>query len=273
MCIVFIKTNPNPKNGEYRLIIASNRDEFYKRPAKKAFLCTDSKIIGGRDLEENRENGMWLGLRIDEKKQTLRFGSLLNVTGEEKNTNVQSRGFIVPNYLKAKESTVQYFENLLKNAEFNAFNLVAVELNKKEVSVYFLSNTPIQICKFHGEQTLGFGNSPVNRPLTKVRNGRHRFEDVVQTSKSKEELKDGLLKLLKSNERNLPDPELQRRAPQAYEQLSSIYVEIKKTYGTRTHSIVLVDKDWNVEFYEDTMESPINPDNIVWGNSVIKSSL
>lgn len=47
MCITFIDTNPNPKNGEYRLIIASNRDEFYKRPSKQAFFCPDTKIIGG----------------------------------------------------------------------------------------------------------------------------------------------------------------------------------------------------------------------------------
>lgn len=71
---------------------------------------------------------MWLGLRVDEKKQILRFGSLLNVTGEEKNANVQSRGFIVPNYLKTKDSPILFFENLLKSGEFNAFNLVTVEL-------------------------------------------------------------------------------------------------------------------------------------------------
>lgn len=85
-------------------------------------------IFAGRDMEENREDGMWLGLKVDEKKQTIRFGTLLNVTGEEKNTNVQSRGFIVPNCLKSKENPVHYFENVLKNAEFNAFNLVSIEL-------------------------------------------------------------------------------------------------------------------------------------------------
>lgn len=45
---MFIYTNPNPPAGGYRLIVASNRDEFYRRPARNAFLCPETGIIGGK---------------------------------------------------------------------------------------------------------------------------------------------------------------------------------------------------------------------------------
>ncbi|KAK9874215.1 hypothetical protein WA026_002570 [Henosepilachna vigintioctopunctata] len=216
---------------------------------------------------------MWLGMKINREKETFKLGALLNVTGEDRNTDVHSRGFIVPGYLESEESSIMYFENFIKNKKFNAFNLVNVELSKKGISVYFLSNTPCQICEFPGEQTLGFGNSPVNRPLTKVQNGRMRFDEVTKNCESKEELRNNLIKFLKSNEKNLPDSELEWRAPQAFEYLSSIYVAMEQGYGTRTHTVVLVDDEWNIEFYEDTMESPIDADNIVWKNKLLKSSL
>lgn len=36
MCIIFSIVNGNPQPGGYKLIIASNRDEFYSRPASIA---------------------------------------------------------------------------------------------------------------------------------------------------------------------------------------------------------------------------------------------
>lgn len=36
MCILFIYRNPNADIQSYRLIVASNRDETYKRPASSA---------------------------------------------------------------------------------------------------------------------------------------------------------------------------------------------------------------------------------------------
>lgn len=47
MCILFIHINPNPKEGDYRLIAASNRDEYYERPATPVSKI-DNTIIGGK---------------------------------------------------------------------------------------------------------------------------------------------------------------------------------------------------------------------------------
>lgn len=51
--------------------------------------------------------------------------------------------------------------------------------------------------------------------------------------------------------RCLPDPELQKRSLANYEELSSIFVSVG-TYGTRTHSVLLVDASNQVTFVEET---------------------
>jgi uncharacterized protein with NRDE domain len=48
MCIIFLSYNDNPEPDGYKLIIASNRDEFYKRPTGPAkFWEKNSNIIAG----------------------------------------------------------------------------------------------------------------------------------------------------------------------------------------------------------------------------------
>lgn len=48
MCILFIHTDPNPKKEGYRLIVASNRDEYYERPAAPAAEIDNTFVIGGK---------------------------------------------------------------------------------------------------------------------------------------------------------------------------------------------------------------------------------
>ena len=47
MCILFVYINPDPKPGEYKVILASNRDEMYKRPAKPAHEWPQGGVYGG----------------------------------------------------------------------------------------------------------------------------------------------------------------------------------------------------------------------------------
>lgn len=48
MCILFIYRNPNADSSSYRLIIATNRDEYYNRPTKSAhFWDNYADCLGG----------------------------------------------------------------------------------------------------------------------------------------------------------------------------------------------------------------------------------
>lgn len=50
MCLILFSYNQHP---EYRLILAANRDELYKRATAPAqFWQEEPNILGGRDLEK-----------------------------------------------------------------------------------------------------------------------------------------------------------------------------------------------------------------------------
>lgn len=103
------------------------------------------------------------------------------------------------------------------------------------VKVYHHSNLQDDLIVYEGKQTLGFGNSNPIVPFTKVKRGVARFESIIAKNGSdKEQLIGDLLDLLKWDQQHLPDAELERRAPQAYKELSSVFVKIEQAgYGTR----------------------------------------
>nr|CAD7446332.1 unnamed protein product [Timema bartmani] len=47
MCILFLYTKPMVEDGEYRVILASNRDENYTRPAQVLATWIDNPVIMG----------------------------------------------------------------------------------------------------------------------------------------------------------------------------------------------------------------------------------
>jgi len=52
MCILFTYINPSPQQGGFKVVIASNRDEMYVRPAKAAHQWQNHDgVYGGNCLE------------------------------------------------------------------------------------------------------------------------------------------------------------------------------------------------------------------------------
>jgi len=230
-------------------------------------------------MESGREGGMWLGVSLNQTTSyNFRFGALLNVTGEERKHGVEGRGPIVANYLKSEIKAENYVQELQKSAEsHNAYNFVAVELNNQSSVVYYHSNKPKTCLAFKDKQILSFGNSAAAVPLTKVTNGKDKFEQIVETygtSQQRDTLVAELVNLLKWEQKHLPDPELKRRSPAGFECLSSVYVRVLQAgYGTRAHSLVLIDYEGNVEFTEIAMDQPIDGENPTWQTFHVKAHL
>lgn len=128
MCILFFILNENAKGDEYKLILASNRDEYYARPALVAAPWKENEfVIGGRDMEPGREGGTWLA--ISTKENTFKFGALLNITGEKRESDALPRGNIVVDYVKNPVSNAEYCQELTDTGKmFNAFNLITIEI-------------------------------------------------------------------------------------------------------------------------------------------------
>ncbi|XP_058825096.1 transport and Golgi organization protein 2 [Topomyia yanbarensis] len=265
MCILFIYVNNNgePGHGEYKLILASNRDEHYIRPAKTAAPWEERPhVIGGRDMEPGREGGTWLA--IGARDGVIRVGALLNVAGESKANGVTGRGPIVSDYVSGTTPNEEYSKQLLAKDTYGPFNFISVELDAAGgASVLYASNAPHKIDHCDLREPLGFGNSTLDAPLEKVKYGRKLFGNIVDKRlkiDNKDALVNELLDLLRSNEKYFPDAELSRRAPNSAEKLASINVYFPEYgYGSRTRTIILVDHENRMEFIEETMTST-NPD-------------
>lgn len=90
MCVIFFYVNSNPNKDGYKLILASNRDEFYVRDTKQAGKWLNAEhVYGGIDLEPGREGGTWLA--ISGKDDVFKVGALLNLTGEPKPRNAEGK--------------------------------------------------------------------------------------------------------------------------------------------------------------------------------------
>lgn len=280
MCILFLYMNPKPDKGQYRLILATNRDEYYARPAQAAHVWPGTEhIIAGTDLETGREGGTWFGVNV--REQQLRAGALLNVTGEPRLPGATGRGCIVTDYLRGSSTIRDYVTGLRADTgrTFNAYTFVSVELGLHSGTVHSYTNVTDELT-LHGAYAnddddvdvwYACGNSLQHEPLAKVSAGALRFRNSVERLQAKvserEALVSELMALLKWSAPHLPDPVLERRVPSAEvrHNLSSVYVSIPAAgYGTRTHTIVLVDHTGRVEFHEDTMHPGTDTTPATW---------
>ena len=57
MCLILLS---KPSQGDYKFVLTSNRDEFYKRKTKNMFWWNNVEgLLAGQDLEQG---GTWLGI-------------------------------------------------------------------------------------------------------------------------------------------------------------------------------------------------------------------
>ncbi|MGE5422605.1 MAG: NRDE family protein, partial [Ignavibacteriales bacterium] len=90
MCLIFLAYDSHPK---YQLVVAANRDEFYKRADLPAeFWPENQDLLAGKDLQQG---GTWLGITT-----AGRFAALTNYRDPASyNPNALSRGHLTQNYL------------------------------------------------------------------------------------------------------------------------------------------------------------------------------
>lgn len=266
MCITFLYTNPNDSSFKYKIILINNRDEFFSRKTLKAQLKNENDILQvyGTDVEKAKEHGTWLAL--SKRGDTIRIGNLLNVPGETfkgKQEEMKGRGPIAIDFISTNEDIETHNKKLCDVCtEYNSFNFLSIEIKASDIKTYITSSA----CQKYVELETGFhgfSNSPVHAPLRKAVAGREKFLEVINEHKDEdsESMINALIELLKSEEKHYPDEELLKRRGDNAFFLSSIHVAGNQFYGTRTRTIILIDKDDNIEYIEDTMtnEDPSNP--------------
>lgn len=238
MCLIAFSYKTHPV---YDLILATNRDEFYQRPARTAQFWKkedNPDILAGKDLEAG---GTWMGVHKDG-----RWGAVTNYRDTSiTKKDAPSRGELVLDYLKSKEKGMNYLQEVTERAdEYYGFNMLLWD----EAGFFHYSNQSKIVSRIE-PGIHGLSNSLLNTDWPKVRLAKDSLKNVIQ---NKNIDKEHLFRIL-LNEQKAPDPELPVTGiPQHLEKaVSSIFIQTE-SYGTRCSTVLLIDKDGKIDFTERT---------------------
>jgi len=236
MCFIVFGYDVHPR---YSLIFAANRDEFYDRAtAPVAFWQDQPDLLAGRDL---KGGGTWMGIT-----RSGRFAALTNYRDPSTHTpEGPSRGVLVKNFLSGDMDPDEYLNRLHQAADpFNGYNLVIGTPG----SLHYYSNrdgAPRSLAP----GVYGISNHLLDTAWPKVASGKQRFEDLLQADAI---AVDVLMELLadrtQADREALPDTGVGEEWEQV---LSPIFIETP-AYGTRSSSVVLIDRQGAVTFVERT---------------------
>ena len=237
MCLLLLALQAHPV---YRLVIAANRDEFYERPTAPARFWNDRPdILGGRDL---RAGGTWFGIT--------RHGRIGAITNYRDPTSHQpqapSRGSLVTDFLIGDDEGEAYLARLeLKARNYNGFNLV---VGVRDQLCWYSNRT-------RGIQRImpgihGLSNHLLDSPWPKVSRAKAALKDILSNNPalSPEVLFDMLLDRSIPGDDALPDTGVGIE----WERILSPIFIASPDYGTRSSTILLLDRKNHVTFQERT---------------------
>lgn len=234
MCLILFAYNSHPR---YQLVVAANRDEFYKRPTRQAaFWPENPDILAGKDLQEG---GTWMGVTT-----TCRFAALTNYRDPSSyKPQAPSRGHLVQNYLRSSIAPEAYIKKLPKGGEaYNGFNLL---LGDGE-SLYYYSNREGLVREVL-PGVHGLSNALLDVPWPKVSRGIKALTEALQDDDIKAEQLFSIM-----TDRELPDD---RDLPQTgvgleRERMLAPTFVASPNYGTRLTTVILADRRHNIQFWE-----------------------
>lgn len=236
MCLIVFAYKTH---SQYKLILAANRDEFYKRPTRPAQFWIEEghpDILAGKDLEAG---GTWMGISKDGA-----WSALTNYRDfSDIKENPPSRGELVLNYLKDKSGPSAYLDQIRDSAnDYNGFNL----LLGNEDSLLHYSNHSDRITEIQ-PGIHGVSNALLDTPWTKLEQAK---SDLSEAIKKEEPAVEDLFSLLK-NDTTAPDNELPETGlPYELEKaVSSVFIKTDN-YGTRCSTVLLIDYQGNYTLTE-----------------------
>ncbi|WP_299463171.1 NRDE family protein [uncultured Microscilla sp.] len=234
MCLLTFAWKTHPK---YKLIFASNRDEFYKRNTAPAQFWNENKqILAGKDLEAG---GTWMGLH-----KNGRFTALTNYRDIDNiKATAPSRGRLTLDYLQSNDSPKAYLEGIFENIDaYNGFNL----LTGNTEELYYLSNYQHKIIQLQAG-IYGLSNALLDSDWFKVQRLKKKFTEMVDA----EEIEENALLDLMYDPTKANETEVQRTGLPIEREimLSPMFIKSPQ-YGTCSSATILIDYDNNVRFTE-----------------------
>jgi uncharacterized protein with NRDE domain len=237
MCLILFAYRYHPR---YPLIVAANRDEFYDRPtAPASFWETEPRLLAGRDL---RCGGTWLGVTGDG-----RFAALANYRDPRSmESDAPSRGDLVPEFLLGGMTPDGYQEVLReKSAGYNGFSLLFGTAGRLFCHCNRGDVPPLVQPGIHG-----LSNHLLDTPWPKVERGKARLKKILKDDHepSVEELFSLLADRSQPDDRHLPDTGVGLEKERL---LAPLFIS-GMGYGTRSSTVLLIDRDGTITFTERT---------------------
>jgi uncharacterized protein with NRDE domain len=235
MCLILLSYDNHPN---YRLILAANRDEYYARPTATLGSWEDYPyILAGRDL---KSGGTWLGIT-----RTGRLAAVTNYRDPASNRpNAKSRGKLVRDFLIGSAPPQLYLAGIQQTgAAFNGFNL----LLWVDSQLWYYSNRGDAIQQL-GRGLYGLSNHLLDTAWPKVVTGRQALSNYLAHTDcvDPEAIFAILTDQSKPPDTLLPDTGVGLPCERI---LSSRFIT-SDIYGTRSSSIILVNRSGDVIFFE-----------------------
>jgi len=165
MCLIVFAFRPG---HALPLIVAANRDEYYKRStAALAQWPHAQHIFAGRDLEAG---GTWLGVTPNG-----RFAALTNIRGQLASPHQHSRGALVAHFLSGQQSPAAWLTHVAQQRHHYAgFNLLAGDSD----ALYFLNAQEGQP-RALAAGIYGLSNATLNTPWPKLLQCRNALGEML----------------------------------------------------------------------------------------------
>jgi len=236
MCLIVFALDCHPR---YRLVLAANRDEYFRRPTAPAAFWDDAPhVLAGRDLEAG---GPWLGVT--------RKGRLAAVTYSREPVapvhRPPSRGKLAADFLAGTLSPQTYRELLLKEeGRYGGFNLLFGDAG----SLFYHANRGDGFLRVPAG-IHGLSNRLLDTPWPKVTAAKDQLARLLGSETVDPE---GLFTLL-ADRTPFPDPLLPDTGfgLERERHLSPIFIAGSE-YGTRSSTLVLIDRNDLLTFRERT---------------------
>lgn len=242
MCLILVAWRVHP---DYPLVLAANRDEFYRRPAAPAQWWPEPQaILAGRDLEAG---GTWLGVTHQGA-----FAALTNFRDPARQlSSAPSRGQLVPQILDSASPPTARLERLqAEGPRYNGFNLLWAEGG--QLTVY--ESVPGRTQRL-GAGIYGLSNHLLDTPWPKVLQAKSRLAAVLSALPDEQ----ALLAMLR-DDAPAPDEQLPRTGVSlAWERLLSSAFICAPDYGTRCSTLLTMARAGEVRFREQSWDAHGQP--------------
>ncbi len=238
MCLIVLSFNPK---NDYKLVLTSNRDEFYDRPTDSMHWWNSSpRVLAGKD---KNLDGTWMALSENGK-----FAAVTNVreftslsTQKKSLENLASRGDLVKDFVLSDCSSSQYIDEI-NCLNYQGFNLILFD----GIDALICSTRGLEKKLTEGE-TYAIGNKPIEQKSAKIKSAEKDFKKILSSEISGKKLFNMMQKPM-----NKPLEFSEAFTKENHGREFPYRFIATDIYGTRSTTFITIDKNNDAEIEEIT---------------------